>query len=386
VTDKPAPPFVGGRIPSLDGLRAVSIAMVCFAHMAGTRFFPSLVAIRRDLGNLGVRVFFVISGFLITTLLVEEFSRSGRISLGRFYLRRAFRILPCAYVYIGMAAVLSLAGVAPVRLPHLLHAATYTVNYDPDRPWSLIHLWSLSVEEQFYFIWPVLLCLLRPKKALWFAAAVILLAPLTRISIWFWAPTLRWSIGTAFQTNADALAAGCVLAGIWPGLSQSDRYLRFLRSRTFLLVPVAGLAACFLLSHQEGPLVILSLACGQTVLNLSIALCLDRSVRHAKAPTGRVLNWRPMVFIGALSYSLYLWQEPFLNRLGTSVLNWFPLNLALAFAAALSSYYLIERPFLGLRKRMEQRRKRAAACHMKIPGRITPHINIGLNESAAEMR
>jgi peptidoglycan/LPS O-acetylase OafA/YrhL len=142
--------FIGGRIPSLDGLRAISIGMVIFAHLSGTRFFPSFVAGRRDLGNIGVRVFFVISGFLITTLLLQELAAKGRISLPLFYLRRSLRIFPCAYTYISIAALLTWAGFLRLRTTDLVHAATYTVNYEVVRPWHTIHLWSLSVEEQFY--------------------------------------------------------------------------------------------------------------------------------------------------------------------------------------------------------------------------------------------
>jgi len=378
---------VGGRIPSLDGLRALSIGMVCLAHTAGTRFFPSLVAMRRDLGSLGVRVFFVISGFLITTLLLQEFAKAGRISLPAFYLRRGFRILPCAYTYIGITVILSVTGAAPITHKHLLHAVTYTVNYDLGRPWQLIHLWSLSVEEQFYLIWPVLFWLLKPKRASWFAAGTLLIVPLVRVGMWFFTPSLGWSIGTAFQTNADALAAGCVLAGIWPRLSRSDRYLHFLRSRAFVVVPVVGAFACFLLSHQDRSIMLLSLACGETVLNLSIALCLDRSVRNPDLLAGRLLNWKPVVFLGLLSYSLYLWQEPFLNRMGTSPINWFPLNIGLALSAALGSYYLIEQPFLRLRRKIEQGLARKAPAYpANVSGRMMPHINMGLKESAAEIR
>ena len=346
-------PFVAGRIPSLDGLRALSIAMVLFAHVSGTRFFPSFVAVRRDMGNVGVRIFFVISGFLITTLLLDELWKTGRISMKLFYLRRSFRIFPCAYTYVGIAALLTLGGWLSLGTSHLIHAATYTVNYDPVRPWHLIHLWSLSVEEQFYFIWPALLCLLGARRGLWFAGSVLVLAPVTRIAMWYLTPGLQWSIGTSFQTNADALAAGCVLAGIWPRLSRTAGYLRFLEAPLFLLVPASGLLACMLLSREEGPLMLLSYACGQTVLNISIALCIDRCVRHDTGAMGRFLNWKPVAFIGALSYSIYLWQEPFLNRLGNSVINWFPINIICVAAAALASYYLVEKPFLKLRRKIE---------------------------------
>jgi peptidoglycan/LPS O-acetylase OafA/YrhL len=348
MTQAPSP-FVSGRIPSLDGLRAVSIGLVLFAHTSGTRYFPSFVAMRRDFGNLGVRVFFVISGFLITTLLLQELAKTGRISLKLFYLRRAFRIFPCAYAYILIAIFLSWTGWLTLGATHLIHAATYTVNYDPARPWHLIHLWSLSVEEQFYFIWPVLLCALGRRRGLWFAASVIVLAPLLRIGTWFLAPSLRWTIGTAFQTNADALAAGCVLAWAWPGLSKRPAYLRFLQSKSFIVVPVAGLLACALLHIETPPLLLVSYAIGQTVLNLSIALCIDRCVRYPSC----FLQWRPVVFVGVLSYSLYLWQEPFLDRTSGAMINRFPVNLILTALAALGSYYVIERPFLNIRRRIE---------------------------------
>ena len=346
--------FLDGRIPSLDGLRALSISLVLFAHLSGTRFFPSFVAARRDLGNIGVRVFFVISGFLITTLLLQEIASRGRVSLKLFYLRRSLRIFPCAYVYLLVAAVLSWLGVIALSSTDLLHAATYTVNYEMVRQWHIIHLWSLSVEEQFYLIWPVLLYFLGARRGLWFAAGGLVAAPVARLLTWYYLPDLRWSIGTSFQTNADALAAGCVLAGLRLRLWASPGYLRFQRSAGFLIVPLAGVATGVLLSYEDGFAVLVSYGIGQSILHVSIALCIDRCVRDHTGMIGRVLNWRPMVFVGVLSYSLYLWQQPFLNRLSRLPVNWFPLNLICVFAAALGSYYLIERPFLELRRRIER--------------------------------
>ena len=346
--------FIDGRIPSLDGLRAFSISLVLFAHLSGTRFFPSFVAARRDMGNIGVRIFFVISGFLITTLLLQEIASRGRVSLKLFYLRRSLRIFPCAYVYVLVAAILTWMGVLSLSTADLLHAATYTVNYEVVRPWHIIHLWSLSVEEQFYLIWPVLLFFLGARRGVWFAAAVLVLAPLTRLGVWYFLPDLRWSIGTAFQTNADALAAGCVLAGIRTRLWANPGYLRFQRSAWFLIAPLTGAAAGMLLSHETGALALVNYGIGLSLLNISIALCIDRCVRHHTDLLGRFLNWRLMVFVGVLSYSLYLWQEPFLNRLSNHPINWFPLNLICVAAAALASYYFVERPFLDLRRRIER--------------------------------
>jgi peptidoglycan/LPS O-acetylase OafA/YrhL len=346
--------FIDGRIPSLDGLRALSISLVLFAHLSGTRFFPSFVAARRDLGNIGVRIFFVISGFLITTLLLQEIASRGKVSLKLFYLRRSLRIFPCAYVYVAVAAVLTSLGVLSLNKVDLIHAATYTVNYEMVRPWHLIHLWSLSVEEQFYLIWPVLLFLLGSRRGLRLAAAVLVLAPMTRMATWYFLPDFRWSIGTAFQTNADALAAGCVLAGIRIWLWARPGYIRFQQSAWFLAVPSVGAIAGVLLSAETGTPQLVSFAVGQSALNISIALFIDRCVRHHTDLFGRFLNWRPMIFIGVLSYSLYLWQEPFLNRLSNHPINWFPLNLICVVGAALASYYLVERPFLELRRRIER--------------------------------
>jgi len=344
-----------GRIASLDGLRALSIGMVLFAHVCGTRYFVSLVALRRDLGNVGVRVFFVISGFLITTLLLQEFTATKTISLKMFYLRRTFRIFPCAYTYILVMFLLYWSGFVALAPRDFMHAATYTVNYERVRPWYLIHLWSLSVEEQFYFIWPAILLFLRPRRGLWFAASVLVLAPLARFGMWYLTPDLRWNIGTGFQTNADALAAGCVLAGIRTWLWAQPAYLKFQKSQAFLLVPVLAALGAALLYASRPPLLLVSCLIGQTVLNIAIALLIDWCVRHHASPFGRFLNWKPMVFVGVLSYSLYLWQEPFLYRLSDAVINRFPLNLSLAFLAAIASYYLVERPFLSLRRRLENR-------------------------------
>ena len=346
-------PFEAGRIPSLDGLRAFSIALVMFAHVSGTRFFPSFVGARRDLGNIGVRIFFVISGFLITTLLLKELSAKGSISLKSFYFRRVLRIFPCAYAYIAVSAILTWLGWIALGTGDFVHALTYTVNYELVRPWQTIHLWSLSVEEQFYLLWPMLLLWLGARRGIRMAAFVIVLAPLVRIGTWYWLPSWEWSIGTAFQTNADALAAGCILAGVWGRLSSSAAYLRFLNSKLFILVPASGVCAGVLLSSSDPRLVFVSYLLGQTVLNLSIALIIDRCVRYQSDLIGGLLNSRPLVFVGMLSYSLYLWQEPFLNRLSDAPVNWFPINLILASAAALGSYYLVERPFLNLRRRLE---------------------------------
>ena len=345
------------RIPSLDGLRAISIALVLFAHTAGTRFFPSFVGPRRVLGHFGVRVFFVISGFLITTLLLKELEKTGRISLKWFYIRRFFRIFPAAYTYILVMCGLTAAGLTGLSRADLAHAFTYTVNYEQVRPWLTIHLWSLSIEEQFYMLWPAVLFFAGRKIGLRIAAVALFAAPLIGAATQRWVPSLAWSVGTSFQTNADMLAAGCLLAGVRDRLIGFGWYRGFLESRLFLALPalivamVAGVPMPFLPSLLASPL-----------LNLSIAVFIDRSVRYPSDSFGRLLNWKPVAFVGVLSYSLYLWQEPFLNRLSDLPVCWFPINLLCAGTAALASYSFVEKPFLRLRRKIEQRHEKAAAA------------------------
>jgi peptidoglycan/LPS O-acetylase OafA/YrhL len=332
------------RIPGLDGLRAISICLVLCAHLTGTANFPKALRPLSHLGELGVHSFFVISGFLITSLLLNERRKTGRISLINFYLRRIFRIFPALYVYIGCISLLAAIGIVKLLPNDLLYANTYSINYHWPRSWYLGHLWSLSVEEQFYFLWPAILCLAGSKRAFKIAVGVVAIAPVCRISMWYFAPSLRMNMDCHFQSVADALAIGCLLAGLRPTLADWQPYQRFLRSPAFLLVPIILLVTQTAADH---PRIYNSL--GATVEILCVALCVDRCVTICMGAIGRMLNSRILRYIGVLSYSLYLWQQPFLNRASTSIYTSFPINIILAFAAALASYYFVEKPFLWLK-------------------------------------
>jgi len=341
-------PRIDGRIPSLDGLRALSIGLVLVAHLTGTRGFPSVAELGHwQLGNLGVRVFFVISGFLITSLLLEESDRTGAISLGQFYVRRIFRIFPAFYMFLVVLFALDATHVIALQPGDLLAGATYTTNYHHERSWYAGHLWSLSVEEQFYLVWPAILVFAGTRTGLRLAVVVVLLAPALRIAMGF-VPSLRVGIGETFPTVADALATGCVLAGIRPWLARSARWGRFLASWAFWLVPLAVALSA------RNPSAKLDWLVGQTVMNVGVALIIERTIRTPGDVLGRLLNARPLVFIGTLSYSLYLWQQLFLNRHGSADLQRFPINVILVAVAALVSFYLVERPFLRLRVRLER--------------------------------
>jgi peptidoglycan/LPS O-acetylase OafA/YrhL len=345
------------RIPSLDGLRAVSILLVVLAHLAGTGQASALAWLGAvgDVGNLGVRTFFVISGFLMTMLLEGEYERSGRISLSGFLQRRAFRILPALWAYLVALVVMTATGIVAVTGSDLLTAGTFAMNYDAQRSWYVGHLWSLSVEAQFYVLWAAIRVLVGRSRMLPVALAALAVGPAARVGIHLLAPEWRWSIGEAFPTVVDALATGSLLAMLHPRLVASAQYLRVIRSHAAAAMPLGLLAL-----NAARPYIAFSYTIGETLMNLLLAATIHRTVMFPGAGVGRVLNARAVAALGTLSYSLYLWQQPFLNRQSTAVFAPFPLNLVLALFAALLSYWVVERPALQV-----------GACRIKRQARST---------------
>jgi peptidoglycan/LPS O-acetylase OafA/YrhL len=335
------------RIPSLDGLRAISITFVLLAHLTGTQNFPAALGGAKYLGNLGVRVFFVISGFLITTLLLKEQAATGTVSLKKFYARRTLRIFPVYYCFLLVIVVLAAVDVISLMRHDLLCAFTYTMNNHYERSWYVGHLWSLSVEEQFYLLWPATLFLAGMKRAFKIVVAVLFIAPVCRILILFFLPQHWEGVGTIFPATMDSIAIGCLLARSYQWLGTKTRYTRFLQSPAFLLVPLAAAVLTFPISTKGSAFI------GDSLLNLSIALIVDRFVRFPGGAVGKILNTGPFVVVGVLSYSLYLWQQLFLNRASGHAVNAFPVNIILVGLTAVLSYSLIEQPFLRLKTRFE---------------------------------
>ena len=203
----------GRSIPSLDGLRALAVLAVVFAHSNSPLWvrFPWLEPVRN--GGLGVTCFFVISGLLITKLLLNELDTDRRISMGRFYARRFFRIFPPFYVYLAVVGILSLIHFAPVDLKSFLYAAAYLRNYAV-HPFVLVleHTWSLSLEEQFYLLWPACLFFFRPRTCLWIALGAIVISPVLRVGTYALVPTMRDHINMMLHTRLDAIMVGAFVS------------------------------------------------------------------------------------------------------------------------------------------------------------------------------
>lgn len=362
------------RIPSLDGIRAVLIVVVFTAHLLGTRNFPlSRDSIPFDhWAYMAMRVFFIISGFLITGILINEVNRRGTIDLVRFYFKRTFRIFPAYYAYLLVIGLVSWLGGIRLGSGDLLQAFTYTSNYNPDRAWHVGHTWSLSVEEQFYMLWPLALLLAGMRRAFWGLIALMVLIPLWRIALLalpqnaFGLGMLQAGMNHTFETTADVIAVGCLLAMLRPRLWELPTYRRLLASRAMIgvllfaiLVPLvpevadrtAGLTRYVLLTGHQ--------AVGLPAVNISIALLVDWAIRNPIGRVGRVLNHPWAIRVGVMSYSLYLWQQIFLNRRLDHVITSFPLNIVLAVTCGWLSFRLVEMPWLSLRERLDHKRHKA---------------------------
>jgi peptidoglycan/LPS O-acetylase OafA/YrhL len=337
-------------LPGLDALRALSIAWVVIFHLRQRENwnFAGWAGVLASSGLQGVTVFFVISGFLITTLLLNEEEDSGRISLSAFYLRRAFRILPAALAYLAVAVVITLALGLPFEAREWLADIFFFRNYIPEEISGLTgHYWSLSVEEQFYLVWPALLVLAPRKARLPATAALCLFAPAWRHIATKLAHGGPLLIGRA-DLNYDSLLIGALLA-----LLQRRADFRAWLDRRWA-APVAlvvAVAAWLLLLRYGLPGGKLGVVLRQSATLLCIAVVVKVLVEGRCPPVQAVCAWHPVVHLGKLSYSLYLWQTLFCTAQFAGPLWRFPWCIAAALACAVASHHWIEKPMLRLRDR-----------------------------------
>jgi peptidoglycan/LPS O-acetylase OafA/YrhL len=316
------------RIPSLDGLRAISITLVVLSHLV--KWKHASLQVLGSYGALGVHVFFVLSGYLITNLLLREYERSSTISLRDFYIRRAYRIFPAAFVFLAVVIVLYWQ---QIRWYHAAAAMLYVANMDVSRPWIFGHLWSLGIEEQFYLLWPFAL-----KK--WYRHKTTILLCVSVATPVFWVGIYAFKIGNglvgSLPAYADQLAIGCLLAIFAPRIPRIRGSLALIMVLATILIPwfpaTNALRSLFML-FVLGPL---------------LNLCLAGLVLHVIQIPYRALNWAPVAWLGRVSYSFYLWQELFCSNASLH-LGYFLILPALACACL--SYYCVELPMLRLREK-----------------------------------
>lgn len=293
------------RIASLDGVRAIAILMVVISHLSAAPGFFTLPGESAGvLGNLGVRILFVLSGFLISSLLLREHAENGQGNLTRFYIRRFFRIFPAFYVFLLALATASFLGLILLEPGDIPKAALYAIDYCRwDSTSNFVrHIWSLSVEEQFYLVWPVAIWALPLRRVKWIAFGSIALSPFWRLGVFHFLPVWALTIDRRFDCFSDSLASGCLLACLQSTLSQSSQYRALFKLRWMHLIPLAVLCAAFTSSRPN-----LYLGVSTSVMNVGIALYMFRCILFPPP----VLNTFAIRQIGLVSYSTYLWQEVF---------------------------------------------------------------------------
>jgi peptidoglycan/LPS O-acetylase OafA/YrhL len=306
---------------------------------------------RRKKRHTGVSIFFVISGFLITTLLLREGMKTGGISLGGFYFRRAFRILPAFLTFVAAMALLAHLGFIHIARKDLLTALTFTADYTQEGPWNLGHLWSLSVEEQFYVIWPLLMVLCTRRFLIRFAIAIIALEPFIRLATRHFLPSTWGMVQYMGHTRADMLMCGCLGALLF----ESARFRTWLDKAFAQKLPVFAAGFVLLASPllQKAYPDFYLITVGYTIQAVSITLVLLYVVLKPDSRMARPLNHRLIAHVGILSYGLYLWQQPFFGP-GKSMSHE-TIGIAFACLLAFGSYRLIETPMLNLRSALSAR-------------------------------
>lgn len=329
-----------GHRPVLDGFRGAAVLLVLLGHLNVAGFDSG--------GWVGVTMFFVLSGFLITRLLLEERATTGSISLPRFYARRALRLLPALAALLVVVVGYGMAIGDDQILGRGLAVAGYGANWarilSGDTLGPLAHTWSLAIEEQFYLVWPAALLLVLPRRRPeWVIGGLLVGLVLWRVLLMLGdADPYRIYLGT--DTRADALLIGAALAVLIPRLSVPG------------WVAAVGTAAILAFgAFPDNTGWTAQLVLGLPLTALASAAIIAWSVQRGSA----VLSSRALTTVGLLSYAIYLWQLPIVQASG--VLGVTPLRAAVAvvltFAAAVGSYLLVERPALRLKSRLLRRRE-----------------------------
>ncbi len=352
------------HFPSLDGLRAVAVMVVIVGHHG----YP-IAGVPAD---LGVSAFFVLSGFLITRLLMREQASSGTVSLTRFYARRTIRIFPAYYAFLLFSFVLDRIQGSHWSPTLGLSAVTYTVNYfnafhhHPSN--SISHAWSLAVEEQFYLLWPLAFVLLakRGRRALITGVAIAAALAVVRRS-WL---TMHGAdvayLYNAFDTRFDNLAVGCLLAlaadyeGVARGIERVSRRMWY---------PLVTLALLFV-SRELTP-ASYHYTAGFTVNALLLMVLIGQLMLLYDRPLWRWLEHPVTRYLGLVSYPMYLyhqWGDSVGRHAASGELPVFVIGLFATILLATGSYLVIERPFLRLKRRYEVARQAPPVLSPPVPG------------------
>lgn len=356
------------HIPALDGVRALAFLLVYIFHCRVPGTMRS--------GFIGVDLFFVLSGFLITSLLLQEYRRSGSISLSSFYIRRALRLLPAAFVMVAVFLLVSYFFFPWKRFVSNLEDSAlmvfYVANLRPlfvNRPSNwLAHAWSLSLEEQFYLCWPVIvLFLLRRVQDLRQIRLVLLagicLSWALRIALYNEGATY-YRVYHGLDTRGDSLLVGALLSVQCFLHPLAPRARLWSRLGVISLVVLLGMS--FVGRDNE-----FWVMWGFTIVAVASAFLILSVVAGERTRMHVVFEIPAITWIGKISYGLYLWHYPIIRIMRHLKLDWITLtalSTPLTFLFACASYYFVEKRFLALKDRL-------AARTAPSPGEVTAARN-----------
>jgi len=346
------------RLPSLDGWRAIAVLLVLFSHVPFTYHVPAILShlsVVTAHGVLGVRMFFVISGFIISLLLLKEAHAKGTISLKKFYTRRVYRIFPVYFAYLLVLWILMLAGLYSDAPTSWLGCLTFTRNIVGRGNSATTHFWSLAIEEQFYFTWPIIFKLFqlwrRPFIYIGVLIIPIVMAPVFRD---FWATDgfghTFWNKALGSRSvfvYADSISTGCLGALI---------FWRFPPSSKWVGCQTIILATSLLVLFGSDVLSLRGFAVIPTIQAWAMLSCVLLSI-NVGSFVYVFLNSRLMIALGMLSYSIYVWHFLFLSDfMGPHFNGWYTHDwktwLLAAMAVSTVSYYYLEMPLLDLRRKL----------------------------------
>jgi peptidoglycan/LPS O-acetylase OafA/YrhL len=355
------------RMQALDGLRGFATILVLLGHAAISMGWPVLAGAVLFQGYRALVIFFALSGFLITSLMVRELNRTGRIALGAFYYRRAMRLIPAFAVFLIIIAILA-ANVSyiSVSLRQWLSAAFFINNYvsGEANAWWVGHSWSLAIEVQFLLIWPLILYFFGPKIGLRVAAVAIVLGPIVRVGQYLLFESLRGNITITFHTRVDSFLIG----GAFALLLNDERFrehmvrwcLRLAIPATAFIVLVEPYLAGFFALHYYFPI---GYTMDGVASGIIIVACLNGSKYVIK-----FFSFKAFTFVGINSYSTYLFQQLFINHFGPPPWNNGLLGIALSVLAGYLGYQLVEKPFL----KFSTRKNAAKQSPPPLPGPAVP--------------
>lgn len=350
------------KIPSLNGLRAISVFLVVIHHLVLQKyielnFFREVSVFRPfvrliENGQLGVNVFFVISGYLITLLLIREKENRNQVSYKNFFLKRVLRIFPAYFFLLLSYFLLQLGGYIYIDNTSWFTAITYTKYFNWKDDWYTSHGWSLSIEEHFYLFWPFIFSLgsVISKR---FAFFLIFFSIFVRVLSYHY--PISWVNENTIFYRIDSIAVGCLLA------FYKDSIISFVKIEYWKVAAFISFFAIVLapywyyVNKLVNVRVLGSCLIGEgtgILVNVSIGIIMLYSVYISKGLWFKILNSKIFDFIGVLSYSIYLWQQFFTHN-GSAWYNRLPINIFLLLSFSLFSYYVIEKPFLKLKDKIK---------------------------------